>query len=84
MDWTTFLQNGLNTSLDGYIQKEITKNTPTEQIPPSAPQPVEAVQTVAGALTQNNISLGGVSINKNVILTTGAIIGAILLVKAVL
>jgi hypothetical protein len=81
MDWNKFLQNGLSTAMDGYIQVETAKAT--EQVKPIVALPQDPKIAVDAVLKQNNVSFAGVQVNKNILGATAAVIGVILLIKVI-
>jgi hypothetical protein len=83
MSWEKFLQDGLNTAIDGVVAVKTAKASTPEQIPPSNPIPVTPPEAVKQTLKQNNIVLGGVSLNKTVLGVVGGVIGLLLVIKAV-
>lgn len=84
IDWNALLKNGLSSTIDGHFQKEIAKNQPRiEQIKPATPSPADSTQAVGGAFNQNNIMIGGVTVNKTIAYATGAIMAGILIYKAI-
>jgi hypothetical protein len=83
MSWTQFLQDGLDTALDGVVAVKTAEANAPEQIPPTNPNPTTPSKAVEATLRQNNIVLGGVSVNKTVLGVVGGIVGLLLVIKAV-
>lgn len=84
-DWTTFLQNGLSSAIDGHFTKEAAKHANEarpEQNPPVVVQPISAPQVIEGAAKQNNINMGGVQMNKTMVYVAGGALLAAVLLKA--
>lgn len=85
-DWGQWLQGGLNTAIDGYIQVETAKANASapEQIPPANPQPATPTAAVTGAAMQNGmLEIGGVKLDKRILLGTAGVLGLVGLIKLV-
>jgi hypothetical protein len=87
--WDDVFKNGLSTLLDGYVKKELIKNTKTEQIPPTpTQQPFEQTAVINGVANQNNVNadnyvIMGVPMNKTLIQGTALLLVGIFAYRAV-
>lgn len=70
MNWVEFIQNGLNSGIDGYIAIE-TEKAKNEQVPPTPPQ-----QPITPKTDMQNVVIFGKPVNRNVLAITGlALVG---------
>lgn len=84
IDWNALLSNGLTSAIDGHFDKEAAKHQkPTEQIKPAVETPQTTSVAVQGAMSQNNIMIAGVPVNKTIGIISGTLLVAALLYKAI-
>ena len=82
-NWSNFLQGGISTALDGYIQIETAKaGTPAEQIPPVTTEAETSQVAVEAALSQNNLQIAGIELNSGALMIAGALIAAVFVFKS--
>lgn len=82
INWNDLLKGGLTSAIDGHFQKEAAKHQkPIEQIKPAVPSPTTTGAAVTGALKQNNIVVGGVTVNKTLLVGSTLLLGVALAVK---